>query len=302
MAGGGYVVSWTSTPDLGDGEYDVYMRRYDTGGNALSGAVKVNELTVDLFPDGEAFSRMTTLADGGFLIAWGQEGDVHYRRFDGNGSAVGVEQVLAEVNEDNFSLIGLADGGYLFKDNGGGLRFDASGNVMVQSLVLNGTSAADVINAGAGSQDIYGLLGADTLNGGQGNDELSGGGGNDILNGGQGNDWLGGNGGADTFRFTNALNAKTKVDAIGGFSSANGDKIQIDNAVFAQLSATGTLNAANFRASTNGNAADADDYILYNTNNGKLFYDSNGNAAGGKVLFADLIGLPALTAADIEVI
>jgi len=51
-----------------------------------------------------------------------------------------------------------------------------------------------------------------------------------------------------------------------------------------------------------GVAADANDFLLYDTNTGKLFYDADGNGAGAKVEFVTLVGIPALTAADFTII
>ena len=62
----------------------------------------------------------------------------------------------------------------------------------------------------------------------------------------------------------------------------------------------GRLNAAFFRA---GPAArDANDFVIYNKANGTLFYDMNGNAAGGVTLLATLTTKPALTFLDFVVI
>jgi Ca2+-binding RTX toxin-like protein len=69
--------------------------------------------------------------------------------------------------------------------------------------------------------------------------------------------------------------------------------------VFTKLSVTGVLAAANFRANTTGTAADANDYIVYETDTGLLFYDADGSGAGAALLIATLTGLPALTAGDI---
>ena len=44
-------------------------------------------------------------------------------------------------------------------------------------------------------------------------------------------------------------------------------------------------------------AHDANDYIVYNRATGRLFYDANGNGAGGMVALAVLSNRPVLTAA-----
>ena len=44
--------------------------------------------------------------------------------------------------------------------------------------------------------------------------------------------------------------------------------------------------------------ADANDYVVYNKATGNLFYDFNGNGAGGATLLATLTGKPTLTASD----
>jgi hypothetical protein len=51
---------------------------------------------------------------------------------------------------------------------------------------------------------------------------------------------------------------------------------------------TGTLNSANFAANAGGIAADANDFILYDTATGNIYYDADGNGGGAKILFAHL--------------
>ena len=62
---------------------------------------------------------------------------------------------------------------------------------------LTGTNAANVLDGGAGNDQISGLNGNDRLFGGTGNDTLNGGSGIDTLNGDNGNDVLTGGAGAD---------------------------------------------------------------------------------------------------------
>jgi Ca2+-binding RTX toxin-like protein len=144
----------------------------------------------------------------------------------------------------------------------------------VENLILTGTNNIN----GAGN----------TLN-----NSITGNNGNNILNGLEGNDILKGGLGNDIFRLTTL-----SKDRIFDFSVTD-DTIQLENSVFTQLTTTGILSANNFKI---GTAADADDYLLYNSATGVLTYDSNGNGAGGATQIAILgVGL-ALTNADFGVI
>ena len=167
--------------------------------------------------------------------------------------------------------------------------------ILTGAAAINGTgnAANNVITGNGAANILQGLAGIDTLNGAAGNDTLYGGLGNDVLTGGIGN---------DIFVFDTALSASANVDRITDFNVVN-DTIRLENAIFKALTAVGTLGAAAFAKNTTGLAADASDRIIYETDTGKLFYDSNGNAAGGSVLFAQLApNLTTLSAADFVVI
>lgn len=99
---------------------------------------------------------------------------------------------------------------------------------------------------------------------------LAGEGGNDILNGGNGKDF---------FVFDTALGAGN-VDSIVGYVAAN-DTIRLDDAVFTQIvdNGAGFLASALFTRNAPGQATDAHDRIIYETDTGDLFYDAGG--AGG---------------------
>jgi Ca2+-binding RTX toxin-like protein len=49
-------------------------------------------------------------------------------------------------------------------------------------------------------------------------------------------------------------------------------------------------------------AADGNDYLLYNTTSGALYYDSDGNGAVAALQFATLTGNPLITNADFTVV
>jgi Ca2+-binding RTX toxin-like protein len=177
----------------------------------------------------------------------------------------------------------------------------AGGGVTV-SLALatvqaTGGSGSDTL---IGIENLTGSAYADRLTGNSGANVLNGGAGNDILNGYTGNDILTGGTGLDIFRFDTALNATTNLERITDFSVAD-DTIQLENAIFTKLTGVGTLSAANFRASTAGTAADANDFMLYDTDSGALFYDADGTGVGGAVQLVIIGTGLALTAADFVV-
>ena len=115
---------------------------------------------------------------------------------------------------------------------------------------------------------------------------LTGNAGNNVLNGGGGSDTLRGDAGADSFVFRDTLGS-SNIDTIVDFNVAE-DTIRLENSIFTAITGTGTLTAAQFVANASGAAVDASDRIIYETDTGKLFYDSNGSAAGGAMQFAML--------------
>ncbi|MDQ6436865.1 calcium-binding protein [Mesorhizobium sp. LHD-90] len=164
------------------------------------------------------------------------------------------------------------------------------------------------LNAGEAKGDTFSsienLFGSDfndTLAGNGASNAIQGGLGNDTIRGLGGNDKLTGNSGKDIFVFDTALNAAGNVDAIADFKAVD-DTVNLENAVFKALTATGALAATAFSANTTGLAGDADDRIVYETDTGKLFYDADGNGAGAAIHFATLTGLPAIAAGDFQVV
>jgi Ca2+-binding RTX toxin-like protein len=96
------------------------------------------------------------------------------------------------------------------------------------------------------------------------------------------------------------LDGTTNVDTITDFSAVD-DTIVLDDAVFTSLG-MGVLSADAFILSTTGNAADASDRIIYESNTGRLFFDKDGTGAAAKVHFATIGTNLVLTNADFLVI
>jgi len=163
---------------------------------------------------------------------------------------------------------------------------------------LFGNGGNDTMYAGNGNDLVEGGADNDLMWGEGGNDIMRGDAGDDRLNGGVGNDSLDGGLGADQFMFDAALVA-SNIDTIVDFSVVD-DTIVLDSSFFAAVGAPGALSTTAFHI---GSAAhDADDRVIYDSVTGKLYYDANGNGAGGQVLFALLSPGLAMTAADFLVV
>ena len=169
----------------------------------------------------------------------------------------------------------------------------------VENLTLTGSNS---INAsGNGLKNILiGNTASNILDGGTGNDILNSGAGADTLKGGLGNDILTGGAGKDSFVFNTKLGS-TNVDKIRDFNVVD-DTIKLENGIFTKLTTIGTLNSAFFKANTDGKAKDNNDYLVYETDTGKLFYDADGNGLGAAILFATIENKASLTYADFTVI
>ncbi len=162
--------------------------------------------------------------------------------------------------------------------------------------VIDGRGGNDNLNAGRGNDKVFGksgndLLigrpGNDILLGGPGDDTLEGGIGRDRLNGGAGNDVLTGGGGIDRFIFNTNQPFDSNdmgVDTITDFSTTQGDIILLDLGTFTAINSepgTGfSINSEFVTVASDGDAATADAVIVYNENNGNLFYNPNGNEPG----------------------
>ena len=162
------------------------------------------------------------------------------------------------------------------------VSYTLAAGVSVETLRTTNAAGTTAIN-------LTGNELANTVTGNAGANVINGGGGNDTLTGGAGNDF---------FLFNTALNARP-MSTPSPTSSVVNDTIRLENAIFTGLAA-GVLNADAFHIGTA--AADAEDRIIYNSTTGALYFDSNGNAAGGMVQFAKLTAGLALTNLDFAII
>ncbi|MEF8756313.1 MAG: calcium-binding protein [Accumulibacter sp.] len=209
------------------------------------------------------------------------------------------------------SLSGNALANLLYAGAGANV-LDGAGGTDTLSYLYGASSGVSVSLAVAGAQatggsgsdtlvaieNLIGSTHADTLTGDGLANRLEGGNGNDTLLGGLGNDSLTGGLGTDIFRFDTLPNAATNRDTIGDFNVVD-DTIELENAIFTSLLSTGTLAAGSFRSGAGITAAgDADDYLIYDTTSGALYYDAAGNTGAAPVQIASLAPGLALTSLD----
>ncbi|WP_135075376.1 FecR domain-containing protein [Terasakiella sp. SH-1] len=160
-----------------------------------------------------------------------------------------------------------------------------------KSILFQSSSTNLVVGDGNSKHDIFMVSNPFLSDTSGGNDILSGGLGNDTLVGGYGNDILTGGDGADTFAF----DVSSGSDVITDFTTGT-DKISIDMASFS-LSA-GTIQFEQISGTYDGTNASASSNIIVD-DNGDVFVDNNGTAAGGYSVVAN-VGTATVVAGDIE--
>jgi len=217
----------------------------------------------------------------------------------GAGGAGSVE--LGQGNDTVvLSLLADKEGGAFL--NGGGGTPEGGGTFadtvdfgkFSKSLAVDlGSTAA--IDTGDG---FFALANFENVMGGKGKDTLKGNGAANEIDGGAGADALTGGGGNDRFSFSSKLDSQINVDQVIDFNKSGNDIIALDGDIFTKLTGTGKLTAAQFESNSSGNAGDGQDRIVYETDTGELYYDSNGSAGGGSTLFAVLTKNLSLDASD----
>jgi Ca2+-binding RTX toxin-like protein len=237
---------------------------------------------------GNEFSQSIYGNDGANLID-GQGGDDLLLGLGGNDQIFGgggVDLMYGGAGDDLYYVDAPGDRAYETAGQGDDRVFAGTSHALlagqeIETLSTDWSAGTAQINLTGNefAQNIYGNAGLNFIDGKDGADYL-----------------LGGDGG-DIFAFTTGLGT-TNVDGIADFASGV-DRICLDDAVFTGLG-TGTLAANLFVVGTT--AGDADDRILYDSATGALFYDADGNGAGGAIQFASLGAGVLLSASDVFVI
>ncbi len=201
----------------------------------------------------------------------------------------------------------LSDRGSLRISLSGSTAADVRVGTRVEDSIVNienvrGGNGNDRITGDALANTLNGGLGSDTLTGGGGKDSLIGGDGDDRLSGGASVDRLDGGTGSDTFVLSTTAAAR---DNIVNFVSGE-DILEVSAARFrGGLVADLALASSQFVTNTTGEAQDADDRFILDSDSGDLYYDVDGslNGADNAQLIATFIGtIPSLSSTDFVIV
>ncbi|RDE51726.1 MAG: calcium-binding protein, partial [Candidatus Accumulibacter meliphilus] len=310
-----------------------------TGGSGFDTLLNIERLTGSNYNDRLTGDSLANVLNGGAgvdTLIGGDGSDTYYVDNVADLVSETNTEPMAGGNDTVYSYLSA----YTLPDNVENLRIlssaaaNATGNSLANTLyagagnnLLDGGSGADTVSyayatagvtvslaiagdqatGGSGSDTLISierLTGSnynDSLSGNVGDNRLSGGAGNDLVVGGLGNDTLSGGAGADRFRFDTLFDALANRDTISDYNVFD-DTVELENAIFTSLITSGTLAAGSFRSGAGViSAADADDYLIYNSSSGALYYDADGNGAGVAVQFATLSGGLALSNLDFMV-
>ncbi|MFI0846800.1 hypothetical protein [Mesorhizobium sp. IMUNJ 23232] len=234
-----------------------------------SGAVTAIDLTGNTFAQEIAGNAgENTLHDGGVGAAdtlRGFGGDDTYRVFNAGDTII---ESSTQGTEDR--VMAAVD-------------YTLGKGVFVELFTTNGSTGTSAIDL-TGNEIAQEILGND------GDNRLEGKGDSDTLRGFDGK---------DSFVFASTIGA-ANVDTIVDFVVVD-DRFLLSDAIFTALD-TGTLSAAAFRANATGLAEDGSDRIIYETDTGEVYYDSDGTGGGAAgILFAIADTGLALTNSDFSV-
>ncbi|MCX7185982.1 MAG: calcium-binding protein [Methylophilales bacterium] len=215
---------------------------------------------------------------------------------------VQVGGTVGRINTEDAALQLLNDH-YYFKANGSvadlsntlGNNGGTINNVVVNAsgVTTNGLR----FEGNANTQTFIGTTKADVFVGNGGNDTLTGGAGADKFVFGQVHEMVVTGAATTPQSYVDTAFNLTGKDIITDFLHGT-DKIELHLDQYSQLAG---FNASMLRVNATGSAADANDYLLFNTTSKMLSYDADGSGAGAAVDIATLVGVNTFTATDVLV-
>ncbi|WP_413719068.1 calcium-binding protein [Silicimonas sp. MF1-12-2] len=294
--GGDDVIRGGEGADTMDGGEGIDWLRYVESVEGVTVDLSVSEQVSGGDADGDVISGFENVqgSDHGDIIT-GDDAANYLIGFGGDdmiSGGAGRDSIRGGEGAD--TLDGGADVDTLqYTDSADGIVIDLNADASGFQSASGGDAEGDVIS---GFENVLGTNSNDIITGDAGRNILNGYAGDDILNGGDAKDALLGGAGADQFVFDTAL-AASNVDRILDFE-AGIDMLMLAGEIFTGL-VQGALSASAFHVAAGGIADTADQRIIYDTGNGNLYFDEDGNGTGEAMLFASLTSTPDLEATDI---
>jgi hypothetical protein len=156
LAGGGYVIAWSSVDSEDDTGLGFYTQRFNASGVRQGGETLINTTAADA----QDRPVVAALADGGYVVAWaaynaeGSGWEIYAQRYNAAGAPQGGEILVNTTTEGlqiEANVASLADGGFViawdFFDQDGSAsdvhmqRFDAAGAKQGSETLVNTTTA-----------------------------------------------------------------------------------------------------------------------------------------------------------------
>jgi len=113
LSDGGWVIAWADTSAGGENNDGIFLQRYAADGTTDD---TVTQVTLSGSP-GDADPTITSLADGGWVVAWLDDAFMLQQRFDASGNQVGdpalINSTFTSIGDQVPALSALADGGWI---------------------------------------------------------------------------------------------------------------------------------------------------------------------------------------------
>ena len=246
------------------------------------------------FADGTTLSAISYNAANGYTTLTGTAGNDRIAGTNGAdilSGGLGIDTMLGGLGNDIYIVDQVGDTASEAASAGTDSVYAAIAWTLGANTEVLALTGANAI-AGTGNAV------ANTMSGNSGNNLLNGAAGDDWLSGGLGGDTLVGGAGSDTFHFAAIAEFGDTVTDYSGVAG-NDDRLQFSAVGLGGGLVAGSLDATSFQSRADNLAQDANDRFIFRTTDQTLWYDANGNAAGGPTMVADLQTGAILSAADI---
>lgn len=189
-----------------------------------------------------------------------------------------------------------------------GQSWELTGSVGSENFTAEGTSSADTVDLSNFTFSSWTLANDSVMiDGAAGNDTLTGANAaSNRIEGGDGADSMTGGANTDTFYYTSLAHGgdESSHDVITSFQQGGTqDKVWLDSGTFsaaAYYTSFSSVGAGGYYDGSNAAIGSTSASIVFDTDLELVYYDSNGDNAGGQVVICELDGISSVTAADFD--